>query len=122
MKLAIYPCLVAYAVAENEDTPVVAQFEMSSILDFLAGFISTFTGENHLDQFEQCYSGSDSLITDLKKILGDIESGDYISGMADLGPLVGDIQSSMQNCSNFEADFQTLNEWAEQLQEPVGLA
>ena len=42
--------------------------------------------------------------------------------MADLGPLVGDIEASMQNCRHFDVDFQILIDWANQLKEPVGLA
>ena len=78
---------------------------MDSMLDFIAGLISTFTGENHLNQFQQCYSGSDSLITDLKKVLDDIENTNYIGAIADLAPLVADIQASMKNCSHFDLDF-----------------
>ena len=75
------------------------------MLDFIAGFISTFTGENHLSQFEQCYSGSDKLIKDLRSVLQDIENGDFVAGIADVGPLIGDVQAEMQNCSHFDLDF-----------------
>ena len=45
-----------------------------------------------------------------------------MAGIADVGPLVGDIQAALQNCSHFDLDFKILNDWADQLKEPVGLS
>ena len=45
-----------------------------------------------------------------------------MAGIADVGPLVGDIQAALQNCSHFDLDFQILNDWADQLKEPIGLS
>ena len=46
-------------------------------------------------------------------MLGDLENTNYIGAIADLAPLVGDIQVSMQNCSHFDLDFKELDNWAE---------
>ena len=45
-----------------------------------------------------------------------------MAGIADVGPLVGDIQAALQNCSHFDLDFKILNDWVDQLKEPIGLS
>ena len=36
-----------------------------AIPDFIAGFMFGYTGENHLVEIEQCYSGGDNLLMDV---------------------------------------------------------
>ena len=57
----------------------------------------------------------------MKKVLADIESGDFISGIADFGPLITDVQDSLSTCQNMTDDLARLNEWAHVFKDPMDL-
>jgi len=90
-------------------------------MDYLAGFIGEFTGNNHLQELETCYTGGQGFIEDVKKFLHDIESSDYIAAVADIGPLITELPEALNDCKNMTTDIAKIEEWALVFTEPYAL-
>ena len=90
-------------------------------MDYLAGFIGEFTGNNHLQELETCYAGGQGFIDDVKKVLHDIESGDYITAVGDFGPLVTELPEALDDCKNMTQDITKIETWALVFTEPYAL-
>ena len=75
-----------------------------------------------MQELNSCYDGGQSFIDDVKKALGDIESGDYISAVGDFGTLVTEMPEALENCKNMNTDLNKISEWALLFTEPYALA
>lgn len=75
-----------------------------------------------MQELNSCYDGGQGFIDDVKKALGDIESGDYISAVGDFGTLVTEMPEALENCKNMNADLNKISEWALLFTEPYALA
>ena len=61
--------LAAAAQAESHDYPA-----------WVAGFVYGMTGDNHLDEIEKCFTGSETLYNDAKKAWTDLNTGHIADG------------------------------------------
>ena len=73
--------------------------------EFIAGFIFGFTQYNHLVEIEQCYQGSDNVIFDVEKALGDFKEGSYLKGLELIGDIIDDMNIALANCESMGGDF-----------------
>jgi len=72
--------------------------DVMAIPDFIAGFMFGFTGENHLAEIEQCYSGGEGLLNDVQSALSDIKAGSFVKGIEDIGMVINDFPDALANC------------------------
>ena len=110
-----------FAVSALAAVSSAAKLDPLAIPDWIAGFVFGLTGDNHLTEIEQCYSGGQGLITDVQKALADIKSGHFISGVQDVGQVIWDLPDALQNCENMDEDIAKIEDWAQAFTHPVSL-
>ena len=95
--------------------------EMTEFIHYTAGFIEGFTGGNHLEELDTCFTGGQGFIEEIRTALLDIEAGDYIKGVGDFGVLVNDFPEALSNCKNMSQDIAAIEDWAAVFTEPQAL-
>jgi hypothetical protein len=93
-----------------------------SIPDFLAGFVYGLTEENHLTEFETCFSGAHDLEGYLMSFLGDLEHFEIIHAFEDFDKFLFHFQLDTQGCHNMQDDLTAVEEWASIFKNPTKLA
>jgi len=68
--------LITVAIGSVEDPHY--DLDAEAIPDFAAGFIYQLTGDNHMTELEQCFTGGEGLVTDAEAAIADIKAGSYI--------------------------------------------
>lgn len=48
-------------------------FSVTSVPEFVAGFVYGMTGDNHLDEIQTCISGGEILATEIESAITDIK-------------------------------------------------
>ena len=112
----------AFAVCALAGVSSAVSLDPLAVPDWIAGFVFGLTGDNHLSEIEQCYSGGQGLVTDAEKALADIKSGAFIAGIQDFGKVIWDLPDALQNCENMTDDIQKIEDWAQVFTHPLSLA
>jgi hypothetical protein len=95
-----------------------------AIPDFVAGLIYGFTGDNHLDELELCFHGTQDLVNDSEALVRDLSNGNWIKAIDDNARFSQDIADSVHNCSGagLHDDFAEIAAWADIFTQPAHLA
>ena len=96
--------------------------DAKAIPDWVAGFVYGLTGNNHLSEIEQCYTGGQGVVDDAKEALNDIRSGQYIHGAEAIGQVINEFPNALSNCENMDDDINKIENWAKIFTEPLTLA
>ena len=97
-------------------------FDAMAIPDFVAGFIYGMTGDNNLAEIETCMESGENIYSEITKAFTDIENGDYIQGIMQIGYLITEFPSELSQCQNMDKDINAIEQWATIFTEPVQLA
>jgi hypothetical protein len=81
--------LAAAAQAQSHDIPA-----------WVAGFIYGMTGDNHLDEIENCFSGSETLYDNAKSAFTDLTSGNIVSGAKEAAAVFNEFPQALSTCEN----------------------
>lgn len=95
----------------------------SPAAQFLAGFIFEFTGDNQLTELEQCYQGTQSIISDLETEIQLIQANDLIKAAKLMVQIKNEIQDGVQTCEpGVKKDVAEILDWAQIFDCPAELA
>lgn len=92
-----------------------------AIPDYVAGFIYGMTGDNHLQEIETCFNGSESLISEAHDALTDIQSGNWVKAVTSLTQVFKQFPDTLTNCKDLDADIATIESWATIFTQPEDL-
>ena len=59
-----------------------------AVADYLGGLIYGLTGDNHLDEIEQCFDATDVMRVDLEQAIDDFSNFDLMAGLEDIGDII----------------------------------
>ena len=71
-----------------------------AIPDFVAGLIFGLTGDNHLDEIEDCLQGGEIIETQAKLVISDFSEKHIIHALEDLGDLASMLPPALITCEN----------------------
>merc|ERR1712151_1315133 len=78
--------------------------------EFLAGFIGSFTGHDHLDEMKTCYTDTDQFRTDICNAVADFATKDNQKVLEGIQKIMTDLPQLNASMSKCPADVQT--DWA----------
>jgi len=90
--------------------------------DFIAGMIYGFTGDNHLVEIEECYTGGSTVVNDAEALWSDVWHENWIHAYEDYNHLTAALTSALSSCTGMGDDWQRIEEWAAIFSEPTKLA
>jgi hypothetical protein len=103
--------LAAAALAESHDVPA-----------WVAGFIYGMTGDNHLDEIENCFTGSETLYENAKLAFSELSSGNISAGAKEAYAVFKEFPQALSTCENLGDDLDAIAKWAEIFEHPETLA
>jgi hypothetical protein len=95
--------------------------DAKAVPDYLAGFVYGFTGDNHLTEFEACYSSSHHLAEETHSALAEIKSGDWFKGINAVRKIVNEFPATISTCKNVDDDLAKIQAWADIFTQPEHL-
>ena len=87
-------------------------FDVLAVPEFLAGFIYSMTGEDHLVEIEACYQGGELIVEDTETALADFKAGNYFHGIKDAGVVWNELGSALTTCQGMGDDIASIEAWA----------
>jgi hypothetical protein len=95
---------------------------VSGIIDFTGGLIYGLTGDNHLDELQNCMNVSEPMLEDFENLITDISAFHVGSAIADLGDIIWQLPVAFAGCNDMSDDIQAIEDWAQIFKQPVSLA
>ena len=108
-----------YTFATALITAAASACDLTAIPDYTAGFIYGMTGANHLEEIENCYSGSQDLAQLSHDALVDIKNGQWVKGLNSLRQVFEGFPDALAGCKDIDEDLATIADWATIFIEPV---
>jgi len=71
-----------------------------AIPDFVAGLIFGLTGDNHLDEIEDCLQDGEKIETQAKEVIIAFEGKHIIHALEELGDLAAMLPPALTQCEN----------------------
>ena len=96
--------------------PEIFGLVAKDVADFIAGFIWGFTGNNHLDEIEECFVGSNQLYINIRQALDELQEGGYVHELEaaiDFGQAALAIPEALSSCRGIRTDLAEIEEWAQ---------
>jgi len=99
-------------------------FEVVSVPEFVAGFMYGMTGDNHLEEIEACFQGSEEMYNEIDTAIKDFELAGWdniTQGVLEVGIAILQFPQALSTCEGMDDDIQALEEWAAIFKSPTEL-
>ena len=104
-----------------EAPKALPQLDLLMVPELAAGFLYGMVGDNHLSEFQSCYTGITPLWTDLEAALKDIEAFNIFGAIKEFEKFVFSFQTDSAPCHNVSDDLKAVEAWAQIFKSPTSL-
>ena len=116
--VAIGPIIEEASAAADYSVP---NLDLLMLPEMAAGFVYGMVGDNHLAEFEACYSGVSPLMTYLENALKDVEAFHIFAAMKQFEEFVYHFQVDAASCTHMSEDVAAIEAWAQIFKSPATL-
>ena len=95
--------------------------DLTTIPEFVAGFVYGVTGDLQLQELETCLVGASDLEKEAMAFLGDLKHFHLLQAFMDLERFIFNMQKDLAACKSMSADLQTLEAWVSIVKRPEEL-
>lgn len=108
------------AIAAEEQQNIVG-LDLLMLPELAAGFLYGMVGDNHLAEFEGCYTGVSPLWTYLEAAVKDVEAFHILGAIKEFEKFVYHFQADAAHCLTMSDDIAAVEAWAQIFKSPKTL-